>query len=307
MKLKSIKNKTIIVKDTDFKKYKNKIINIDKDCSISDVLNKTIQGDTFCVLDFLPKKSVDLLFVDPPYNLTRNFNGNTFYIKSIEDYENYTRKWVNKIFPLLKETASIYVCCDWKTSLIIEKVLNELFFIRNRITWKRNKGRGSSKNYKNDMEDIWFSTVSKNYTFNIEDIKVRKKVITKYRDKNGNPKDWEETKNDCYRYTYPSNIWEDITIPFWNMFENTEHPTQKPEKLLAKIILASSNKGDLILDPFLGSGTTSVVAKKLQRNYIGIESNEEYCILTEKRLDIANKDNYIQGYENGAFLDRNYK
>ncbi len=89
------------------------------------------------------------------------------------------------------------------------------------------------------------------------------------------------------------------------MPENTDHPTQKPEKLLAKIILASSNDGDIVLDPFLGSGTTSVTAKKLKRNFIGIESDEYFCCLAEKRLLLAESDTSIQGYDNGVFWERN--
>ncbi len=89
------------------------------------------------------------------------------------------------------------------------------------------------------------------------------------------------------------------------MPENTEHPTQKPEKLLAKIILASTNENDLILDPFSGSGTTAVVAKKLDRAFVGIERDEKYCLLTEKRLDLAEDDKKIQGFADGVFYERN--
>ena len=101
------------------------------------------------------------------------------------------------------------------------------------------------------------------------------------------------------------NFWDDISIPYWSMPENTEHPTQKPEKLIAKLILASCPKNGIVLDPFVGSGTTSVVAKKLGRNYVGIEINEEYCCWTEKRLDIAEHNREIQGYSSGVFWERN--
>ena len=103
----------------------------------------------------------------------------------------------------------------------------------------------------------------------------------------------------------PSNIWTDLTIPFWSMPENTDHPTQKPEKLVAKAILASSNPGDVVFDPFLGSGTTSVVAKKLGRRFFGVELDEMYCCLTEKRLEIAEFESSIQGYSEGVFWERN--
>ncbi|WP_373786755.1 DNA-methyltransferase [Jeotgalibaca porci] len=183
-------------------------------------------------------------------------------------------------------------------------MLSKHLKVKNRITWQREKGRGSRSNWKNSMEDIWFCTKSDTYTFNVDDVKMRKKVWAPYT-KGGKPKDWEQTKTGNFRDTYPSNFWNDITIPFWSMAENTAHPTQKPEKLIAKLVLASSNKGDIILDPFLGSGTTSVVAQKLGRNYIGIEQNERYATWTEKRLESALTDSSIQGYRQQIFWDRN--
>lgn len=152
---------------------------------------------------------------------------------------------------------------------------------------------------------LWFCTVSDDYVFNVEAVKLKRKVIAPYTGSDGTPKDWKETEQGRFRLTYPSNIWTDITVPFWSMSENTEHPTQKPEKLLAKIILASSNEGDIVFDPFLGSGTTSVTAKKLKRRYLGIEIDEFYGCLAEKRLDMANNDKRIQGYAGGHFWERN--
>ena len=196
------------------------------------------------------------------------------------------------------------MCCDWETSLIIGSVLQELCIVRNRITWQREKGRGAAANWKNGMEDIWFATKSDNYTFNLDAVKIRKKVIAPYK-VDGKPKDWQKTEQGNYRDTCPSNFWDDITIPFWSMAENTAHPTQKPEKLIAKIMLASSNPGDIVFDPFLGSGTVSVVAKKLNRHYVGIEQNPQYCVWTEKRLEMAEQDKDIQGYNQGVFWERN--
>ena len=159
-------------------------------------------------------------------------------------------------------------------------------------------------NWKNGMEDIWFATKSKNFTFHVEDVKIRRRVLAPYR-KNGKPKDWEETENGNFRNTCPSNFWDDISIPYWSMPENTAHPTQKPEKLIAKLVLASSNEGDVIFDPFAGSGTTAVTAKKLKRNYVVIEQNELYAAWAQKRLEMAEKDSSIQGYYNGVFWERN--
>ena len=143
-----------------------------------------------------------------------------------------------------------------------------------------------------------------NYTFNIDDVKMKRRVLAPYRE-NGKPKDWIEENRSNFRITHPSNLWTDITIPFWSMPENTEHPTQKPEKLLAKVILASSNKGDMIFDPFLGAGTTAVTAKKLGRNFCGVEIDEDYCMLAQKRLNFAEHDKSIQGFSGGVFWERN--
>ena len=115
-------------------------------------------------------------------------------------------------------------------------------------------------------------------------VKLKRKVNAPYKI-DGMPKDWEVEETGNYRLTHPSNIWTDITIPFWSMPENKDHPTQKPEKLIAKLILASSKEGDFVLDPFLGSGTTAVVAKKLGRRFCGIERNREYCCWAHKRLE----------------------
>jgi site-specific DNA-methyltransferase (adenine-specific) len=107
------------------------------------------------------------------------------------------------------------------------------------------------------------------------------------------------------RLTHPSNVWTDISVPFWSMSENTPHPTQKPEKLIAKLILASSDEGDVVFDPFLGSGTTAVTAKKLNRHFVGIEKEKEYVALALKRLALADKNKQIQGFDDGVFKPRN--
>lgn len=302
--MKAERNKTIDITIEEGQHYLDKCVSISNPTEVSKIIDKTIVGDTFLVIPFLPHNFVDLLIVDPPYNLDKNFHGNKHKKTSDEMYEEYTESWVQLIKPLLKETATIYVCCDWQSSPAIGRVLKKYFHIQNRITWQREKGRGALSNWKNGMEDIWFATNSKAYTFNVEDVKVRRKVIAPYK-VDGKPKDWEETEAGNFRNTYPSNFWDDISIPYWSMPENTAHPTQKSEKLLAKLILASSNKEDVVFDPFLGSGSTSVVAKKLQRHFVGIEQNAQYCIWAEKRLEMAESDNSIQGYTDGVFWERN--
>ena len=304
-KTKSIRNKTIDLSVEEGRSYLDRCITVNTPVdSLDSIENKTILGNTFEVMRLLPTNMVNLAIVDPPYNLTKEFHGTVFSKKSFAEYEEYTRSWLKQIHPLIKDNGAIYVCCDWETSLIIGRVLGEFFHVRSRITWQREKGRGAAANWKNGMEDIWFATKSDRYTFNLDAVKIRKKVIAPYRS-DGKPKDWDETENGNYRNTCPSNFWDDITIPFWSMPENTAHPTQKSEKLFTKIILVSSNPGDVVFDPFLGSGTSSVVAKKLGRRYIGIEANAQYCVWAEKRLEMAESDSSIQGYVNGVFWDRN--
>lgn len=305
-KEKSKKNKTIDFDESTGKIYIERCIQLNEndEIDIEKIINKTILGDTFKTLKNIPSQSVDLLIVDPPYNLSKNYHGNKFNKTNSDSYREYTKEWLNDCKRIMKENATIYVCCDWESSLIIGSIMTELFNVQNRITWQREKGRGALSNWKNAMEDIWFATKSKEYTFNVDKVMNRRKVIAPYK-VDGKPKDWEETEEGNFRNTYPSNFWDDISIPYWSMPENTEHPTQKPEKLIAKLILASSNENDIVFDPFLGSGTTSVVAKKLNRRYFGIEQNPRYCGWAEYRLEMAESEKEIQGYVNGVFWERN--
>ncbi len=268
--------------------------------------NATVHGDSLDVLSRFPDQFCDLVIADPPYNLGKNFNGRSWSKLPLSEYEQWLRTWVLELKRILKPKGSLYICADWRFSAAVQRVLDECFVIRNRITWEREKGRGAKANWKNASEDIWFATVDKTeYTFNLEAVKLKRRVIAPYTDTAGKPKDWVDGDGGRFRQTHPSNLWTDLTVPFWSMAENTDHPTQKPEKLLAKIILASSNPGDLVLDPFLGSGTTSVVAKKLGRRYLGIELDHEYCCLAERRLELADEDSSIQGYHDGTFYERN--
>lgn len=294
MKEKAVRNKTIDFSLEEGRKYAERCIKVNGVVDLEHVKNEFIIGNCLDVMKYLPNNFVDLLIVDPPYNLAKNYNGNKFYRQSSDDYRNYTISWVERVVPLLKEKASIYVCCDWRSSLIIGDVLFNYFRVQNRITWQREKGRGAKTNWKNSMEDVWFATMGKEYTFNVEAVKTRKKVIAPYR-VNGKPKDWEETVNGNYRNTYPSNFWDDISIPYWSMAENTAHPTQKPEKLIAKMILASSNEGDFVFDPFAGSGTTAVTANKLNRNYVVIEQEELFGAWGQKRLEMAKQITVYRG------------
>ncbi|MEC9091993.1 MAG: site-specific DNA-methyltransferase [Planctomycetota bacterium] len=272
---------------------------------LSKPIEGIVQGDCQHWSRVLPRSHVDLLILDPPYNLDKFFNGEKFSKTSTNQYTDYLEGILTQLLPLLKPTATIYVCGDWLTSHSIFEVASQHLRVRNRITWEREKGRGAKTNWKNSSEDIWFCTRSDDYYFDTETVKIRKKVIAPYTTEEGDPKDWSKTKAGNFRDTHASNLWTDISIPFWSMPENTDHPTQKSEKLLAKLILASSQKGDFVLDPFLGSGTTTAVSEKLGRRSLGIEKDSEFCLLAQKRLELARQDTSIQGYDDGVFWERN--
>jgi site-specific DNA-methyltransferase (adenine-specific) len=299
------RNRTLTLSTEELEHYQQQLLKLEGAVEVEAVLNQTINQDLLEVLDKLPNGFVDLLFVDPPYNLTKTFGETEFKERSLSAYQEWLESWLPQLLKTLKPTASVYICGDWHSSAAIHLVAEKYLTVRNCITWEREKGRGANANWKNCSEQIWFCTVSDQYTFNIDAVKLKRRVMAPYTDAQGKPKDWQKTKQGNYRLTHPSNLWTDLTIPFWSMPENTDHPTQKPEKLLAKIILASSNVGDVVLDPFTGSGTTSVVAKKTGRNYVGIERDLAYCCLAEKRLAIAAENPAIQGYAEGVFWERN--
>lgn len=289
----------------DRKRYAARLLRLDRPVSTVQVLNATICQDMQDACRYLPRGFVDLLFLDPPYNLNKTFSGKKFKKGSQQQYAAMLEAWLKPLIPLLKPTASVYICSDWNACGAVQTVAAKYLTIRNRITWEREKGRGAKTNWKNCSEDIWFCTVSDSYTFNVNAVKLKRKVIAPYTTETGKPKDWRRERDGGFRLTAPSNLWTDMTVPFWSMPENTEHPTQKPEKLAAKIILASTHSGDVVLDPFLGSGTTAVAAKKLNRRYVGIERDETYCCLAQKRLETAETNDSIQGYHDGVFWERN--
>lgn len=299
------RNRTLTLSPEDIARVRPRLLSIDAVRRGKNIVGRTLHGDSFALLPLLPQATVDLLVADPPYNLTKSYNGSTFKERSDTAYEQWLRSWIELTIPLLKPSASLYICSEWRSSGVVQRVLEQYFHVQNRITWEREKGRGALRNWKNCSEDIWFCTVSDDYFFDVAAVKQKRQVLAPYRDESGKPKDWEEGAKGGFRVTHPSNLWTDISVPFWSMPENTDHPTQKPEKLIAKLILASSRAGDLVLDPFLGSGTTSVVARKLDRQFIGIELEEEYCLLAERRLELAAADPSIQGYSGGYFWERN--
>lgn len=300
-------NRTMELSECEFESYKRTLKTLNSRVTCTEIRDQLFCQDVFTALPYMPDACVDLLFADPPYNLTKTFNSKRFRKTSSDEYATWLDSWLSQTVRLLKPTASVYICGDWESSAAIHRVGEKYFIPRNRITWEREKGRGAKANWKKCAEDIWFFTVSEDYHFDVDAVMLKRRVIAPYTDPNGTPKDWTESENGRFRLTHPSNLWTDLTVPYWSMPENTDHPTQKPEKLLAKIILASSKSGDLIFDPFNGSGTTTVVAKKLGRHYLGVEVDQKYCCLAAKRLQLATKNSAIQGYEGGVFWERNTK
>lgn len=304
-KIRAGRNRTLTVSEEEIPDLKRIITFPEELSGKSSFVDLLINADALTVLDKIPDECASLIIIDPPYNLSKTFNSSKFNAMSDNMYEEYLRTWFKKVCDKLKPDGSLYMCGDWKCSSSQQKVISEELSVINRITWQREKGRGAKTNWKNAMEDIWFAVKDKdNYYFDVDSVKMKRQVIAPYKE-NGKPKDWEETDEGKFRITFPSNFWDDISIPFWSMPENTDHPTQKPEKLIAKLVLASSRPGDIVLDPFVGSGTTCVVAKKLGRHYLGIEIDEEYCLWAAKRLTRADKDLEIQGYNGGFFWERN--
>ena len=299
------RNRTISLSSAERARFDRSLLTLHARAPAARVTDRIIAQDVLAAAPYLPAAFVDLLVVDPPYNLTKTFAGTVFRGRPHEAYATWLETWLRALLPTLKPNASVYICADWRSSRAVEEVADKYLVVRNRITWEREKGRGAKHNWKNCSEDIWFCTVGTKYTFNLDAVKIKRRVLAPYRTTEGAPKDWARATDGAFRLTHPSNVWTDLTVPFWSMSENTDHPTQKPEKMLAKIILASSNPGDIVLDPFLGSGTTAVVAQKLKRHFVGIEREREYCCIAAKRLALALRDPAIQGFEGGIFLDRN--
>ena len=307
MKQRASNNRTLTLEDVERPELQAMLKSIEdlRQGNPSSWLNAVICADMLEAMQRIPDEMADLIILDPPYNLTRDFGGSSFTARNDQEYEEYLRSWMHTVCQKLKPTGSLYLCGDWRCTAAMQRVLSDELTILNRITWQREKGRGAKSNWKNSMEDIWFAVKDpQHYYFNVEAVMMKRRVLAPYK-VNGEPKDWEEGADGKYRLTYPSNFWDDISVPFWSMHENTDHPTQKPEKLIAKLILASSKEGDVVFDPFMGSGTSCVVASKLGRHFCGIEQNEEYCLWALKRLALAKDDAEIQGYADGVFWERN--
>ncbi len=228
-----------------------------------------LQGEATDKFKDLQAESVDLIIADPPYNLNKDY-GNKSDSKSFDEYISFTKDWTKQATRILKPNGTIYVFMGFRFISYLYQILendNSLYF-NNWICWFYTQGIGKKKGFSPRHDDILMFTKSKDFTFNLDDVRIPQKF---YRSVNN------------MRGANPGDVWEFSHIHYCQ--ENRQnHPTQKPEGLMERMILASSNENDLVVDPFSGSGTTLRVCQQLKRDCVGIELNEEYIKLTEKRL-----------------------
>lgn len=244
--------------------------------------HKIFQGDAVEVLrDKIENKSVDLIFCDPPYNIGKNFNGRKDKWKDDESYLNWCYEWIDLCIEKLKDNGAFYVMTSTQFMPFFDIYIRKKMEILSRIIWSYDSSGVQAKKYfGSKYEPILFCVKDKsNYTFNSDDILVEAKTGAKRKliDYRKNPPQPYNTKK------VPGNVWEFPRVRY-RMSEYENHPTQKPIKLLERIIKASSNEGDLVLDPFSGTFTTSYTAKKLKRRSIGIEIDEEYSKIGIRRV-----------------------
>lgn len=258
-------------------------------------------GDALHVLKSeISDGTVDLIFADPPYNIGKRFANFVDKWPSNTDYAQWCREWLTECIRKLRDCGSLYVMASTQCMPYLDLFLRERIHVLARIVWHYDSSGVQAKNrYGSMYEPILFCVKDpNNYTFNAEDIRIEAKTGAKrklidYR--KPTPAPYNSTK-------VPGNVWYFPRVRY-RMSEYEEHPSQKPEVLLERIIRASSNPGDLVLDPFAGTFTTSAVGKRLGRKTIGIEQEKEYVKIGLRRLD-------IQDYLDGELLrplDKTYE
>ncbi|MDP2336848.1 MAG: adenine-specific DNA-methyltransferase [Bacteroidota bacterium] len=248
--------------------------------------HQIIFGDAVEALKSIPDNSVDLIFADPPYNIGKNFNGHKDKWATEEDYLNWCYSWLDLCVLKLKPTGSFYVMTATQFMPFFDIYLRKKLDILSRIVWYYDSSGVQAKKYYGSMyEPILFCVKDKNnYTFNTNDILVEAKTGAKRK-----LIDYRKAIPTVYSSEkVPGNVWEFSRVRY-RMDEYENHPTQKPIALLERIIKASSNEGDLVMDPFSGTFTTCFVAKELGRNSIGIELQDEYVKIGLRRLQLANE------------------
>lgn len=248
----------------------------------SDENHKIIHGDVLLGLKEIPDESVDLIFADPPYNIGKDFDG----LKeqwAEDEFLDWCYEWINDCFRVLKPHGTFYLMNSTENMPFLDIYCRKLFTIKSRIVWSYDSSGVQAKKYFGSMYEpiLMLTKDPKKYTFNHEDILVEAKTGAKRQliDYRKNPPQPYNTKK------VPGNVWEYSRVRF-KMDEYENHPTQKPESLLERVIKASSNEGDLVLDPFSGSFSTGAVAKRLNRKFVGIEINEGYVKIGIRKLEI---------------------
>lgn len=235
---------------------------------------KIIHGDSLEELKKISSNSIDLIVADPPYNLGKNY-GNDSDEKSFDDYLLFSKNWLLECDRVLKQSGTIYIFMGFRFISYLYNILSKDmgYEFGNWICWHYTQGIGKKKGFSPRHDDILMFHKSKNFTFNLDDIRIPQKY---YRARNN------------MRGANPGDVWSFSHVHYCN--ENRQnHPTQKPEGIIERIVLASSNKKDIILDPFAGSGTTLRVCQQLDRNSIGIELNKDYVNIMKKRLKLPFK------------------
>ena len=246
--------------------------------------HKIFYADALEALKTLPDNSVDLIFADPPYNIGKNFNGKIEKWDTEENYLEWCYEWLDLCIQKLKPNGSFYVMTATQFMPYFDIHLRKKLTILSRLVWSYDSSGVQAKKYYGSMyEPILFCVKDKNnYTFNTNDILVEAKTGAKRK-----LIDYRKAVPTVYNSEkVPGNVWEFSRVRY-RMDEYENHPTQKPISLLERIIKASSNEGDLVLDPFSGTFTTCYVAKELNRNSIGIELQDEYVKIGLRRLQLA--------------------
>lgn len=244
-----------------------------------------ILGDSLKILTQMQPKSVNLIFADAPYNIGKDFGNNIDKWDSVASYISWCKQWIGECMRVLKDNGTMYFMTATQHMPYLDVYCSENYNVLCRIVWTYDSsGVQSKKIYGSLYEPILMvnKSAKAKYTFNYKDILVEAKTGAKRNliDYRKNPPQPYNTKK------VPGNVWEFSRVRF-KMDEYENHPTQKPESLLERIIMASSNPGDLVLDPFSGSFTTSAVATRLGRAAIGIDLNEEYFEMGLRRTGIA--------------------
>ena len=246
-------------------------------------------GDSLKILDDIKSQSIDLIFADPPYGIGKDFGISKDSFESAGDYLEWCKIWIDSCMRILKPNGTMYFMSSTQFMPFLDCYVSEKFFVINRLVWSYDSAGVQPKNkFSSSYEPILMITHSKNspYVFNTSDILVEAKTGAKR-----GLIDYRKTPPKPYNsLKIPSNVWYFNRVRYkMNEYEN--HPTQKPESLLKRIVLTSSNKGDIVLDPFAGSFTTCKVALDLGRKTIGIDNNEDFFKIGLRRCNITQSYN----------------